>query len=73
MAQSRHKAASAIGRYGVESGHHRSLQKASQKFQVLLDLAIQENDERRIRICRGSLAELADSEARLDKIADAGG
>ena len=47
--------------------------KAAQKFQLLLAQALQENNERHIRICESSLAELADSEATLDKIASAGG
>jgi len=48
------------------------LQKASQKFQKLLDQAVERDDQRHIRICRDALAGLAATAARLDKIADAG-
>jgi hypothetical protein len=49
------------------------LQNARRKFEILLSRARAENNARHIRICEESLVSLADSERRLDKIADAGG
>jgi hypothetical protein len=45
------------------------LQKVRRKFERLLKLAREENNERHIRICEENLQMLAESEASLDKTA----